>query len=89
MGNPRDQDPMMAATGSKKQGQNGDLEGVRTIDTAMGQIRAFFDQKRGTWRLQKSNHWTPSIETYYHPGTNAMMEFESEDEAWQWYEDWA
>jgi hypothetical protein len=74
-----------AGQDGKKQGQNGDLEQGRSIDIPTGKLTAFWDQKRGTWRLQKTNHWTQSVETFYHPETRAMIEFETQDQAWDWW----
>lgn len=71
----------------KKQGQNGDLEQGRTIDIAHGHISAFFAPKRKAWRLLIHSDWTPMVETFYDPETRIMVEFETEDAAWQWYEE--
>ena len=82
-------EPARMPQNEQKPGQNGDLEQGRTIDIPTGQIRAFFDPKRETWRLLVHNKWTPMVGTFYDDETRAMMKFETEDQAWQWFEDQA
>jgi hypothetical protein len=73
------------APNDKKQAQNGDLEQARTMDIPTGKITSFYDPKRDRWRLLRHNNWTSMIETFYDPETRAMMEFETEEQAWQWF----
>lgn len=82
-----DNEPIQNAPNEPKRGQNGGLEQARTIDIPMGKITAFCDSKWGLWRLLRHNNWTSMIETFYDPETRAMMEFETEEQAWRWYEE--
>ena len=79
--------PSQNAPNGQKTGQHGEQEQARTIDIPTGKITSFCDPKRGLWRLLRHNNWTSMIETFYDPETRAMMEFETEEQAWQWYEE--
>jgi len=66
-------------------GQNGVLWAERYVDMPWGRIVAFWDEKRAKWRLLKKSKWSNGVETFYNQA-NEMIEFDTEDQAWEWYD---